>query len=210
MTVLFVWALGATFQTVSGVETKDLEQWLGRHAPFDSAVSGTESAKSERRLKQKTVPDKEQEALGDLSIRPGDLSQLPSKMVVATGYTAGVESTGKTPNHPGYGITYSGVKVTRDFMSTIAADPSVFPIGTILYVPGYGYGIVADIGSAIEGNEIDLYFETVEDVYRHWGKRKVKVYVVEEGDGTLSQATLERLNAEKSLRVDGRRAKKET
>src|SRR5690625_2153672 len=40
-----------------------------------------------------------------------ELSQYPSKKVVATGYTAGVESTGKTADHPQYGITYSGVKV---------------------------------------------------------------------------------------------------
>ena len=64
--------------------------------------------------------------------------------VVATGYTAGIESTGKRPGHPQYGITFSGVKVRRDIVSTIAADPKVFPIGTVLFVPGYGYGVVAD------------------------------------------------------------------
>ena len=75
--------------------------------------------------------------------------------VTATGYTAGYESTGKKPGHPQYGITYSGVKVKRDrnTLSTIAADPDVFPLGSILYIPGYGYGIVADIGSAIKGQK---------------------------------------------------------
>src|SRR5699024_10213463 len=51
-----------------------------------------------------------------------DFSQYPTKRVIATGYTAGVESTGKTPDHPQYGITYSGVEVRRDLYSTIAAD----------------------------------------------------------------------------------------
>lgn len=101
-----------------------------------------------------------------------DWSQYPSVTVVATGYTAGVESTGKTPDHPSYGITYSGVRVKRDLYSTIAADLKVFPIGTILFIPGYGYGVVADTGSAIKGHKIDLYYETVDDVYKHWGKKK--------------------------------------
>lgn len=61
-----------------------------------------------------------------------DWSQYPTRKVVATGYTAGVESTGKQPDHPSYGITYSGVKVKRDLYSTVAADLDVFPIGTIL------------------------------------------------------------------------------
>lgn len=123
--------------------------------------------------------------------------------VVATGYTAGVESTGKRPGHPQYGITYSGVKVRRDFVSTIAADPKVFPIGTVLYVPGYGYGIVADTGSKIKGKKIDLYFETRKQVFTQWGKRKVTVYVLKRGNGKLTEARLTQLNeavtAEKTL-----------
>ena len=101
---------------------------------------------------------------------------LETQKVTATGYTAGVESTGKTPKHPQYGITYSGVKVRRDkeTVSTIAADPKLFPLGSILYIPGYGYGIVADTGSAIKGNKIDLYFPTTKQVYKEWGKRMLK------------------------------------
>ncbi|MHA6483157.1 3D domain-containing protein [Paenibacillus sp. strain BS8-2] len=114
--------------------------------------------------------------------------------VVATGYTAGVESTGKRPGHPGYGITYSGVKVRRDQVSTIAADPNLFPIGTLLLIPGYGYGVVADTGSAIKGNKIDLYFETISEVYEQWGKRKVSVQVLRRGKGKLTESWLHNIN----------------
>ncbi|MGG4142117.1 3D domain-containing protein [Paenibacillus algorifonticola] len=114
--------------------------------------------------------------------------------VVATGYTAGVESTGKRPGHPSYGITYSGVKVRRDMVSTIAADPKLFPIGSLLYIPGYGYGVVADTGSAIKGSRIDLYFETTADVFKQWGKRTVEVEVIRKGSGKLSQAWLNKVN----------------
>ncbi len=61
-----------------------------------------------------------------------ELSKYPKHEVLATGYTAGYESTGKYPESPSYGITYSGVKVKRDLFSTIAADLAVFPLGTIL------------------------------------------------------------------------------
>ncbi|TQS76031.1 hypothetical protein DX933_03410 [Ornithinibacillus gellani] len=130
-----------------------------------------------------------------------NLDQYSYQTVVATGYTAGVESTGKTPNHPEYGITYSGVQVKRDLYSTIAADLSVYPIGTILFIPGYGYGVVADKGGAITGNRIDLYYPTVEDVYSQWGKREVDVYLIEKGNGTLTEQELIDLNENETLQV---------
>ena len=104
------------------------------------------------------------------------LTKYERARVIATGYTAGKESTGKTLSHPAYGVTYSGVKVKRDLYSTIAADLNVFPLGTILWIPGYGYGVVADKGGAIKGNRLDLYYETVDDVY---------AVVVEDSSGEL-------------------------
>ena len=117
-----------------------------------------------------------------------------SVQVVATGYTAGYESTGKRPGHPSYGITFSGVKVRRGQVSTVAADTKIFPIGTLLYIPGYGYGVVADTGSAIKGRRIDLYFNTIKDVYAQWGKRTVAVEVIQKGTGKLSEAWLNQMN----------------
>ncbi len=123
--------------------------------------------------------------------------------VLATGYTAGFESTGKIPSHPEYGITYSGVHVKRevDGYSTIAADLNVFPLGTILYIPGYGYGVVADIGSAIKGNKIDLYFDTVKDVFQQWGKKDVTVYVIKRGNGVITENLLNQYNKNLKLQT---------
>lgn len=130
-----------------------------------------------------------------------DFEQYPKVNVVATGYTAGYESTGKTAAHPQYGITYSGIQVKRDLYSTIAADLNKFPLGTILYIPAYGYGVVADKGSAIQGNKIDLYYETVEDVFNEWGKRQLDVYLIEMGDGKISEEVLMELNENEALQV---------
>ncbi|WP_272944744.1 3D domain-containing protein [Gorillibacterium massiliense] len=128
--------------------------------------------------------------------------------VVATGYYAGIDSTGKSPGHPEYGITYSGVKVRRGLFSTVAADPALFPIGTILYIPDYGFGVVADTGSAIKGRKIDLYFETKRQVYDQWGKREVRVSVLRRGNGRLSEAILNRLNERKAYLPSDNEVKK--
>lgn len=119
-----------------------------------------------------------------------DLTKYKAVEVTATGYYAGKESTGKSPGHPEYGVTFSGLKVIRDehSLSTIAADPKVFPIGTVLYIPGYGYGVVADTGSAVKGHTIDLYFETKDQIYREWGKKTLNVFVVKTGAGKITEA----------------------
>ncbi|MBW4085330.1 hypothetical protein HYD27_28825 [Paenibacillus sp. S150] len=120
---------------------------------------------------------------------------ITSLKVTATGYTAGIESTGKTSKHPEYGITYSGVKVRRDknAVSTIAADPKVLPLGSILYIPDYGYAVVADTGSAIKGRKIDLYFATTKQVYKEWGKKTVVVQVIKRGNGKCTESMLKSL-----------------
>ncbi|WP_141603775.1 3D domain-containing protein [Terrilactibacillus laevilacticus] len=130
-----------------------------------------------------------------------ELNTYPHHKVMTTGYTAGKESTGKLPKDKSYGITYSGVRVTRDVFSTIAADPQIYPIGTILYIPGYGYGVVADTGNAIKGYTLDLYFKTVDDVYKQWGKKQLDVYTIKRGHGVLTEAVLKHLNHDKTIQV---------
>jgi 3D (Asp-Asp-Asp) domain-containing protein len=127
-----------------------------------------------------------------------NFSRLTSVQVVATGYYAGKESTGKNPGHPEYGVTFSGMKVQRNknSFSTIAADPSVFPLGTVLFIPGYGYGVVADTGGAIKGNRIDLYFETKDQVYKEWGKKTLNVVVVKKGKGKITEVMWNQLKNE--------------
>ena len=104
----------------------------------------------------------------------------PTKFVkamnmVATAYDATFASTGKNPGHPQYGITRSGLKVRPGI---VAVDPNVIPLGTHLYVEGYGDALAADTGGAIKGNKIDLYFESPQDVAKY-GRKNVKVYILD-------------------------------
>jgi 3D (Asp-Asp-Asp) domain-containing protein len=68
------------------------------------------------------------------------------------------------------GITASGARARR---GTIAADTAVFPFGTRIFIPGYGYGRVEDRGRDIKRYHIDVYFETHAEA-QEWGRvRKV-------------------------------------
>lgn len=100
---------------------------------------------------------------------------VKAMQMTATAYDATYASTGKNPDHPQYGITRSGLRVRPGI---VAVDPSVIPLGTWLYVEGYGEALAADTGSAIKGNKIDLYFESPKDVAKY-GKRKIKVYILD-------------------------------
>ncbi len=65
------------------------------------------------------------------------------------------------------GTTASGGKAHK---GTIAADTSLYPFGTVMYIDGYGYGRVEDRGGAIKGNHIDLFFPSHGDALQ-WGRR---------------------------------------
>lgn len=86
--------------------------------------------------------------------------------MVATAYTADcIGCTGYTATgyHAGHGI--------------VAVDPRVIPLGSKLYIPGYGFAIAGDTGGAIVGNRIDLGFDSVADALQ-FGRRAVKVYTL--------------------------------
>ncbi|MGL5764791.1 MAG: 3D domain-containing protein [Sarcina sp.] len=86
--------------------------------------------------------------------------------VEATAYTGGT-------------LTAMGLKPVRDpnGISTIAVDPTVIPLGSKVYIPGYGYAIASDTGGAIKGNIIDLYLNS-EQACNSWGRRNITIYIV--------------------------------
>lgn len=86
--------------------------------------------------------------------------------MVATAYTAGC------PGCTGY--TASGYRAGHGI---VAVDPGVIPLGTRLYIPGYGFAIAGDTGGAIRGNRIDLGFNSLADALQ-FGRRVVKVYTL--------------------------------
>lgn len=98
----------------------------------------------------------------------------------ATAYTASLKDTGKAPGHPLFGITATGKTVRKGI---IAVDPKVIPLHTKVYVeildstPDYGYAVAEDVGGAIKGNKIDLYYDS-QDYVDRFGVKKVRVYIL--------------------------------
>jgi len=92
------------------------------------------------------------------------------------GFGPPVISSGPNKGKPkDVGLTASGAR-TRP--GTVAADTSILPFGTIVYVEGYGYGRVEDRGGAIKGNCLDLWFPSHNEALV-WGRKKnvqVKVW----------------------------------
>lgn len=89
-----------------------------------------------------------------------------------SGRTITMEATAY--NEPG-GLTASG---TRARVGAVAVDPNFIPLGTRLYIEGYGYATAEDTGGAVKGNIIDLYMNSESEVY-NWGRRPVQVTILD-------------------------------
>lgn len=97
-----------------------------------------------------------------------DLNETGKKtyMMESTAYTGG-------------GLTAMSLKPVRNpnGLSTVAVDPKVIPLGSKVYVSGYGVAIASDTGGAIKGHIVDVYFNTYNECI-NWGRRHVEVTVL--------------------------------
>lgn len=96
------------------------------------------------------------------------LRPIKCLMVRTSGYAAG-PAGGSIGNY-----TATGMRCVR---GAVATDPRVIPLGTKLYIEGYGYAFACDTGGAIKGNRIDLAFNTVRECFQH-GRRSAKVWIL--------------------------------
>jgi 3D (Asp-Asp-Asp) domain-containing protein len=94
----------------------------------------------------------------------------------ATGY-----DPGPVDNTRGWvGVTKSG---ERARFGIAAVDPKLIPLGSFLYIEGYGPALAADIGGAIKGQRIDLCFNSTRQA-NAWGRKKARVWRVDPLHGT--------------------------
>jgi 3D (Asp-Asp-Asp) domain-containing protein len=101
-----------------------------------------------------------------------DLQVAQTLNMYATWYNAA--SSGKPATHPAYGITRSGAPLTKGI---VAVDPNVIPLGTRLYIPGYGFAVAGDTGGGIIGDMVDLGYP--DGVAVDWRTGWVDVYILE-------------------------------
>jgi 3D (Asp-Asp-Asp) domain-containing protein len=74
----------------------------------------------------------------------------------------------------GWSTTFSGTPIIPYY--SIAVDPNIIPLGTKLYVEGWGYGIAEDTGGAIKGNRLDLCMYSWET--NNWGRKNCQIYEI--------------------------------
>ncbi|MGD6843039.1 3D domain-containing protein [Bacillus infantis] len=89
--------------------------------------------------------------------------------VRATAYTASCKGCS--------GITYTGLNLKKNpSIKAISVDPKVIPLGSKVYVPGYGMAIAADKGSSVKGNKIDVFIPNKSRALQ-WGNKTITVKV---------------------------------
>lgn len=100
----------------------------------------------------------------------GSMQYWRKVRVLVTSYSP--STAGTSPTASNYGITRSGKRATTGM---VAVDLSVIPMGTSMFVPGYGVGVAEDTGSAIIGRHIDVCYDDANLVY--W-RRWVDIYLL--------------------------------
>jgi len=98
-------------------------------------------------------------------------------------YTLIMEATAYTHAAPGGDINGTGdgytATMTRPRRGVVAVDPAVIPLGTVLYIEGYGWARAEDVGGMIKGCRVDVFMETREEAL-NWGRKWVEVRVYRE------------------------------
>ena len=108
------------------------------------------------------------------------VSQVPSRGKQPSGKSFYVQATAyiATCNEGCTGITATGINLLKNpGAKVIAVDPRIIPLGSKVYVEGYGYAVAGDTGGAIKGYKVDLLVPNT-SVARQWGNRKVKLTIL--------------------------------
>ena len=120
-----------------------------------------------QKLAEKRKKEKEERAKELAQSAPQNVSGRTITMR-STAYTSDPSENG------GYSTTAMGTAIRY---GVAAVDPNVIPLGTRLYIEGYGYARAEDTGGAIKGNKIDLVFGS-KSQSNNWGRRTVRVTIL--------------------------------
>ena len=147
----------------SGNENEEVQTPVQEEAPVQEAPVKEEAPVQE-------APVKEEAPVQETPVVEEPVQEKPAQENNSGSYTTQMQATAYTATG---NRTATGTVPKK---GTIAVDPDVIPLGTELYVEGYGNGIAEDTGSAVKGNIIDLYMDS-EQQARDWGRRNVNVTI---------------------------------
>ena len=112
----------------------------------------------------------------------------PPLIVIEEHQSTIFEATGYAIGKPYNTITKLGQPViNRSFMNvggvdifTIAVDPKIIPLGSLVYIDSLGLGLATDTGKAIKGMLIDICFTNMDEAIK-WGRRDVEIFILRRG-----------------------------
>lgn len=173
----------AHYLLLSELQTKADE--AAKPEPYVIKVGESEYEKAERLRKERAEAKRKEakkRAEAESKLRNRTTNAKPSDTTAnrgwltfeATAFTAGPESTGKSPGDADYGITASGRHVQQG--KTIACPKSI-ALGTRMEIEGLGVRTCDDRGADITEGRLDIYFENVADA-REFGRRTVRARIL--------------------------------
>lgn len=145
--------------------------------PGDELIITDEGVDDNFKLPDKTV------AVASIEPKPTPKQPITKQVVSNPPATEGKEMTVTATAYTAYctgcsGTTATGIDLrSNPNQKVIAVDPSIIPLGTKVWVEGYGEAIAGDVGGAIKGNKIDVFIPSYESAME-WGVKKVKIKVL--------------------------------
>lgn len=133
---------------------------------------------AQRKAAEEEAQKQKQQQVQQTSTKTVDNSEAAASADNVSGSkTLTMSATAYSTEANGMG-TYSATGINlKQHPSCVAVDPSVIPLGSIIWVSGYGVSVAGDTGTAIKGNVIDLHFATVAQSMA-WGRRTVTVKIL--------------------------------
>ncbi len=174
------------------VSIKDLRSWnqlnsvvihpgqvLKLAGDGQAATASTAKAQPAQAQPAKAQPAKQAKQTAQPAAKKEPAVQKTASTKQSTGKTITVSATAYTANCNGCsGTTATGVNLKANpDAKVIAVDPNVIPLGSKVYVEGYGYATAADTGGAIKGNKIDVFIPSHDQAMK-WGRKTVNVQVL--------------------------------
>ncbi|HSO58639.1 MAG TPA: LysM peptidoglycan-binding domain-containing protein [Paenisporosarcina sp.] len=168
--------------TENNISVNELMDWnnLSSHLIFpgdEFVLQGTKVAAANKTVQKATAPAPtaapvQKAATAPVAVNaPASSTQGKEMTVTATAYTA--YCTGCS------GTTATGIDLRANpNLKVIAVDPKVIPLGSRVWVEGYGEAIAGDTGGAIKGNIIDLFMKDRQDAL-NWGRRTITIKVLD-------------------------------
>ncbi len=155
----------------------EMKQLADREQQAKAMEEAQKKAAEEEAQKQQQASNQKQQVQQTSTKTVDNSKDATSAENVSGSKTLTMSATAYSTEANGMG-TYSATGINlKQHPSCVAVDPSVIPLGSIIWVSGYGVSVAGDTGTAIKGNIIDLHFATVAQSMA-WGRRTVTVKIL--------------------------------